>query len=356
MLFKHLFLILIVSLVFASCLVDTAEIPKNQQVTIYTDCLTKDDVSLFRSFRKKEDVRVKIVHLPADSILQIIQKEGYNTKADVIILRSLYDIQRVDKANILEGLKSWKLDELVSGKFKAKDNTWFGIGVDPYVFVAKNDTISTLSEFGELLHKNQYNKWSTNLETSADLVPMLAPILQKKKRSDAIEWYMDFLENDYVQVKEHDKEGIPILTTDVLVTNYTSYTAMSKRNDSTDFHMHLTFPNQSKKGTFYNLICAGVVKQARNYENARLLVEYLAASHMNEKINNRWNTFPISLQTRTHIYAYQNTTFKIYKGSNARILVNYPNVNRIVKKKRKRKIVVPEVVPENSEETPEIPE
>ena len=181
---------------------------------------------------------------------------------------------------------------------------------------------------------------------------MLAPILQKKKRSDAIEWYMDFMENDYVNIKEYDKDFLPILTTDVLVTNYTSYAAMSKRNDSTDFHIHLTFPNQNKKGTFYNLICAGVVKQARNYENARLLVEYLSTAQMNEKINNRWNTFPISLHTRTHIFAYQNTTFKIYKGSNARILVNYPNVSRIIKNKRKRKIVVREVVeevPENVE-------
>lgn len=356
MLFKHLFIISIVSIVFTSCLVDTAEAPKNQIVTIYTDCLTKEDVNLFRSFRRKEHIRVKIIHLPSDSILQIIQKDGYNTKADVVLLKSLYDIHRVAKADVLQNVQSWKLDELVSNQFKAKNNTWFGIGVNPYVFVAKNDTISTLNEFGELLHKNQYNKWSTNLETPTDLVPMIAPILQKKKRSDAIEWYMDFMENDYVQVKESDKNNIPILTTDVLVTNYTNYAMMSKRNDSTDFHMHLTFPNQNKKGTFYNLICAGIVKQARNYENARLLLEYLSTAHMNEKINNRWNTFPISLHTRTHIFAYQNTTFKIYKGSNARLLVNYPNVTRIIKKKRKRKIVAPIVVQENSEETPENPE
>lgn len=348
MLFKYLFIISFVSLVFTSC-IDTAKIPKDQIVTVYTDCLNKDDVPLFRRFRKKEHIRVKIIHLPVDSILQIIQKEGYNTKADVVILKSLYDMQRVTKVDILQRLRSWKLDELVDKKFKSKNNTWFGIGVDPYVFVAKNDTISTIAEFGELLHKKNYNKWSTNLETSTDLVPMLAPILQKKKRSDAIEWYMDFLENDYVQAKENDKDGVSLITTDVLVTNYTSYAAMSKRNDSTDFHMHLTFPNQNKKGTFYNLICAGVVKQARNYENARLLLEYLSTSYMNEKLNDRWNTFPISLQTRTHVYAYQNTSFKIYKGSNARILVNYPNIHRIIKKKRRRIIVVPEVVSENLE-------
>ena len=347
MLFKHLFIISIVSFVFTSCLVDTAEMPHNQSITVYSDCLSKNDLKLFRRFRKKEHIRVKIVHLPADSILQILQKEGYNTKADLVILKSLFDVQKAHKSGVLQSVKSLKLDELVNKKFKAKDNKWFGIGINPYVFIAKNDTISILSEFGDLLHKENYNKWSTNLETSADLVPMLAPILQKKKRSDAIEWYMDFMENDYVQTKEQDKEHIAILTTDALVTDYRNYAEMSKRNDTVDFHMHLTFPNQNKKGVFYNLMCAGVVKQARNYENAKLLVEYLSTVQMNEKINNRWNTFPISLQTRTHPFAYQNATFKIYKGSNARIVANYPNLNRIIKKKRKRKVA--EEIPVNVE-------
>lgn len=349
--FKYLFIISAVSLVFTSCLVDTAEIPPHQSVTVYSDCLTKADLDLFRQFRKKEHIRVKIVSLPADSILKIIQAEKFNTKADLVLLKSLYDVQRIHKAGILQSVKSWKLDELVSTKFKAKDNTWFGIGVNPYVFVAKNDTISTLSEFGQLLHKENYNKWSTNLEKPAQLIPMLAPILQKKKRSDAIEWYMDFKENDYAQTKEYDKKNVAVLTTDVLVTDYQTYAKMSSRNDSTDFQMHLIFPNQNKQGTFYNLMCAGVVKQARNYTNAKLLIEYLATVHMNEKINNRWNIFPISLQSRTHPFAYQNTIFKIFQGSSARITVNYPNLNRIIKNKKKRKVV--KTVSEIVEETPE---
>lgn len=335
-LYKQFFVVSFILFSVTSCVVNTAEAPKKQHVIIYSDCLNKEDVSLFRYFRKKEHIQVKIVHLSADSILRIVQSEGYNTKADVIILKSLYDIQRVYKAKILNPIVSWKLDELVNKNFKSKDNTWFGIGINPYVFVAKNDTISNISEIGELLHKKNKDEWSTNLETSSDLVPLLAPVLQKKKRSEAIEWYMDFMENDHVESKESDKNGVAIMTTKMLVTNYTTYAEMSKRNDSTDFHLHLSFPNQSKKGVFYNLICAGIVKQARNYENAKLLIEYLSTIQMNEKINNRWNTFPISLHTRTHPYAYQNTTFKIYKGYNSNIIVNYPNLNRIVKKKRKR--------------------
>lgn len=335
-LYKQFFVVSFILFSVTSCVVNTAEAPKKQHVIIYSDCLNKEDVSLFRYFRKKEHIQVKIVHLPADSILRIVQSEGYNTKADVIILKSLYDIQRVNKAKILNPVDSWKLDELVNKNFKSKNNTWFGIGINPYVFVAKNDTISNISEIGELLHKKNKDEWSTNLETSSDLVPLLAPVLQKKKRSEAIEWYMDFMENDHIESKEFDKNGVAIMTTKMLVTNYTTYAEMSKRNDSTDFHLHLSFPNQSKKGVFYNLTCAGIVKQARNYENAKLLIEYLSTIQMNEKINNRWNTFPISLHTRTHPYAYQNTTFKIYKGYNSNIIVNYPNLNRIVKKKRKR--------------------
>ena len=101
--------------------------------------------------------------------------------------------------------------------------------------------------------------------------------------------------------------------------------------------------SQKKKGAFYNLITVGIVKQARNYENAKCLMEYLATAHMNEKINNRWSTFPISLHNRTHPFAYQNAHFKLFRGSCAKILVNYPNMDRIIKKKRRRSATDPTI-------------
>ena len=321
-------------------MVETAEIPKKQEVIVYSDCLYKDDVSLFKNFRKKKNIKVKIVHLSADSIILKIKKEGFNTKADLVILSSLYEVQKAHRSRLFQPIQSQTMDLSVGKKFKSNDHTWFGIGINPYVFILKNDTLPGISQFGELRYKLNKNLWSTNLQTSTELVPMLGPIFQKKKRSAMVEWYMDFLENENTDGKKKDKNGIPLLTTNVLLTNYSTYAAMSKRNDTIDFQMKYVFSNQKKQGAYYNLIVAGVVKQARNFENAKILLEYISTDWMNEKINNRWNTFPIHLHQRIHPFAYQNTHFKLFQGSNSRIIVNYPYLDKIVKKKKKRQVIV----------------
>jgi iron(III) transport system substrate-binding protein len=317
-----------------SCLIDSAKVPSKQIVTIYSDCLSKKDLRLFKNFRKKEKIKIRIISLPTDSIINILKRESYNTTADVIILKSLMGAYKAQKAEVLQSWNSWKMKELVNKKFKSKDNTWFGLGIEPYIFVAKNDTVSDISTFGELLHSKNMDKWSTNLENTSELVPLLAPILQKKKRNLSIEWYSDFMRNQHSQINEVDKKNIPIMTTDVLLTNYTSYIQMSERNDSSDLQLQLIFPNQNTKGAFYNLHCIGIVKQARNFENAKLVVEYFASAETNEKLNNKWTTFPISLHTRIHPFAYQNTFFKISSSSASKLMVNYPNLTKIVKKRR----------------------
>ena len=316
----------------SSCMVKTAKVPKKQIVVVYSDCLNSKDLHLFKSFRKKQKISVKIINLPTDSIIYKLKKDQYNTTADVVILKSLFGIYKAQKADLFQPWKSWKMNELINKNFKSPRNTWFGIGIEPYIFIAKNDTISTLNSIGDLLYQKNQDKWSTDLENSSELVPLIAPILQNKKRSESLDWMRDFTKFQHQDQNKKDKNGIPKMTTDVLLTTYGSFVKMSERNDSLDSQLKLIFSNQKKKGAFFNLHCTGIVKQARNYENAKLLIEYISTNSTNEKLNNLWKTFPIGLHKRKHNYAYQNTFFKIYPCSINQTLINYKQLNKTLKK------------------------
>ncbi len=100
--FKNIFFLLLLLFTFSSCLVETVNEPLKQTVTIYSDCLKKDDLNLFRSFIKKEDVLVKIVFLPTKKIIYKLKTESYNTDADIIILKSTYDIYQAHKSDLLQ--------------------------------------------------------------------------------------------------------------------------------------------------------------------------------------------------------------------------------------------------------------
>ena len=318
----------------SSCIIETAKAPSKQSVTIYTDCLSKKEILFFKKFQKKEHIKVKIVHLPTDSILKKIKKQGYNSTADVILMKSLFSIYKADKLDLLQPWKSTKMKELILPHYHSKQNTWFGVGIDPYVFVAKNDSVSTINSMGDLLYTEVMDKWSSDLENATDLTPLLAPILKKKTRLGAKDWYYEFKRNQHSQSNELDNEGIPIMTTDVLMTYYSSYLKMSERNDSTDLQLQLLFSNQKQRGAYYNMHCIGIVKQARNFENAKLLVEYLSSPETNEKLNNLWKCFPISLHSKIHPFAYQNTFFKIATISHQRMMANYPHLEKIILKNK----------------------
>ena len=313
-----------------SCLIETARAPTKQYVTIYTDCLVKNDLKLFSSFSKKEHIHVRIIHLPADSILSRLKKQKYNTNADILLLKSVFDINQLQREKLLQPVSSLKIDELIGANYKAQDNTWFGIGIDPYVFVSKNDSTSIISEFGELLKSSNIDKWSTNFKATNELVPLLAPFLFKKNNSAAKKWYYEFLANQHTQGVTKNRNGIPIMTTNVLLTSYSMFSKMVHKKDSINKNFDFHFSNQANSGAYYNLLCAGIIKQARNFENAKLLLEYISTAQMNEKLNNCWNTFPISGSSKKHTFNYQNTYFKIYKEKTSKIVVNYTSLANII--------------------------
>ena len=343
--FKNPVIFLLLILVSSSsCLVETVKEPKNQIVTIFSDCLKKKDIKLFKSFSKKEHILVKIVYLPTRKILYKLKKESYNTDADIIILKSTYDMFKAQKGDLLQAVNSEKANEIIDINYRSKTKTWFGIGIDPYVFVAKNDSLNKLTEFSELFKKSNIDKWSTNFEKTTDIVPMISALLQRKKRIELKEWYQEFINNQHSQLIKVNKKKIPIITANILLTNYSTYAAMIEKKDSLNSKFKMTFSNQKKIGAFYNLHCIGIVKQARNFENAKLLLEYVASSQINEKLNNCWNTFPIQYHVRKHGFKYQNMYFKIYKGLISKSTYNYSTLGNIVKKTYKKEVIIEEPI------------
>ncbi len=170
---------------------------------------------------------------------------------------------------------------------------------------------------------------------------MISALLQKKKRLELKEWYQEFINCQHYQRVTMNKKKIPLITANVLLTNYSTYIQMMKKKNRFNKQFVMSFSNQKKIGSFYNLRCIGIVKQARNYENAKLLLEFIATPIMNDKLNNCWNTFPIHFNTsKNHYFNYQNTYFKLYKGKISKSISNYSTLGNIVKKTYKKKMIL----------------
>ena len=332
---KTVITVFILTLLLASCLIETAKEPKKQYVTIFSDCLTKKDETIFKTFTKKKHIYVKIHFFPTEELLRKIKIEGVNTNADVIILKSIVSSYKAQKLGLYNTINSWKLDELVPFTLRGKNHSWYGIGLDPYVLVTKKDTKEEPEKYAHLIEKEYVNKWTTDIIEEEDILPLYAPIVRKKKRINAVNWYTKFNDNQ-VYLGSEIKE---LLKPNFYLTYLSNYVKNIESNDSLNEKYYPLFLNQSTTGSYFNLHTAGVVKQARNFENAQLLIEYIASVRMNEKLNYVWKTVPISLHKRVHPYEYQNLDFQTYKGNVSKQTVNYKYLSRIIKKTKTEKLI-----------------
>ena len=94
--------------------------------------------------------------------------------------------------------------------------------------------------------------------------------------------------------------------------------------------LNLIFPNQRKAGSYFNMPCFGIIKQARNYSNAKLFLNYLLLDNVNKRLNSRLKMFPIIVEKQS-IYPFQNVRYKKSSVSPIQQTKQYPRVTSIMK-------------------------
>ncbi len=327
--------IIVVLMTFTSCNVEIAKESKKQFVTIYTDCLHKKDLSIFKNFQKKHHISVRIVHLSANEIISKIKAEGYNTDADIIILKSIVSIRKAQRLNLLNAINSENLNSLIESNFRSDDNTWFGIGLDPYVLVTKLKAEKEPEKYAELFTNEYKDKWTTDLENYTELIPFLGSINRLNKRPEFYKKATNFIEDQLYLGKSIDD----YLKPNYYLTNLSNYIQNISNQDSLSEIYKPVFLNQTTSGAYFNLHCAGIVKQAKNFDNAKILLEYLAKSEFNEQLNQKWKTIPISVHQRIHPFEYQNIEFIYYKGSMAKQSLNYSFYQKVIVKMKDTKSI-----------------
>lgn len=304
-------------LLLSSCMVETAKRNQKQYLTIYSDCLTSKNIRLFKSFEKDEKINLNIVHFETDSLLLKIEEEGYNCKADLIILNSMYTMQKVNYKRLLQPWKSEKIAEHVPEHLKSQTNNWIGIGVNPYV-LASNDTILIDDKLRMLLRKKNTKIYS-DLSKPKDIIPLISHHFKNKYDENRIEKFLAKIE--YREDRNLPKDSI---RKNIFIGMYSSI-----RND--EFLTNKSLINIDK-GIYYNLYCTGIIKQSPNFYNAKLFIEYITETKNNERLNNFWKTLPIEMEEQKHKYSYQNLPKYINSTKHKNLYSTYSLLERRLKK------------------------
>ncbi len=283
------------------CSPGVARPTKKQRIVLATDCLTKEDERLFKSFRKYHHIDVQIVELSADSIHSLLKKDGVDTEIDAVLLRYSGGSEDIQAKHLLQR----KVSSTVP---VAQSLDYFTIGQDPYVILKSvRDSLNKHIDLSDFI-RSAY--WTTDLNLSHDFNPLLSAVrarMKDKKGYRFYDWERDFL--------KHHATSFPLMdSTGKIPYHFTLYSHTSTQKERLEKKYNCVEPiyiNQQNGGSYYQPVRFGIIRHARNFTNAKVLLNYLYNIPFNRRLNNRLGTYPIVTRNKSP-YPYQNAGPKMF--------------------------------------------
>ena len=118
-----------------SCSIEEAKKEKKEKLVVLSDYLESKDSIIFKAFKEQRNVGVEIIQMSTRELIQMIRNEKYTAKADIVMVKSMFDVHRLSQQSIFQKIVfSNELNEKQK-KHISTDYNYFGIGIDPFVNV-----------------------------------------------------------------------------------------------------------------------------------------------------------------------------------------------------------------------------
>lgn len=255
----------LVLLFVSSCSIEEAKPLAARKLVIASDFLHENDARFFRAFCKDARVALEIRHMNVDSISQYLKKTGYNANIDLVFIRSLMGVKRLEHESFQEVEPEFLITQNI--QLMPIINHWFVAGMDPFIISYLPDSLDKPSSYREL--STDY-LWTSPNFTSLTVLKAQVKIqlqsLSKKKRKKTPsfkEWGRGLKDHRISFV-----EGDITASTQLLLLTYSDYLSNDKLVRSKK--RIIIFP----KKTYVDYFGFAIVPQAKHYAFAKRFLSF----------------------------------------------------------------------------------
>ena len=286
-LMRRFILFLTLAVFLTSCSIEELNVIKKQTLTIASDYLYASDSSLFKDFSRKTNIKVKIIHLHADSISKKIFQNPLNVDFDMLMLSDIVTLNNIKNKNLLQ--KFSDEDDI------SNSNGYILLtGVDPIVYCSNRKVSGDSTSYLDLSSAFWYPKLDeVNL---SELYNCIKQNQQWSSRESAL----------WIHQAELKKMIYPINDSLAPRINALGFLSQFKRKsplpDSLNVFQYFLFPDQLKSGLLYKFYGAGIVYQSSNFNAAKQLIQYLSKLSQAQVIHDKIGVVTYDQQTRTGYY------------------------------------------------------
>ncbi len=301
---------IIVSLLTVVAVFTLAACGKEEDVVnIYTTRHYDSDELLYEQFTEETGIKVNVVVDKAPALIEKIKAEGETPQADIFFTADSGYLALAKDNGIFEEVTSTTLSNNIPDKYKDSDNMWFGLTKRARVFLydmAVDPTGLTYENVTTMFPNDIIVRSSSNIYNQS----LVASMIDIMGEVEAQNWVNDLVDN-FARVPEgNDREQAVAITEDVAsiaIANSYYYGKLVNETDTTSKYYGVSeqvgiyFPNQgeNESGVHINISGAGVIKNAKNVDNAITLIEYLSEVEAQESFSATNYEFPVNASATT---------------------------------------------------------
>lgn len=308
-------------------------------VNLYSARHYQTDEALYTNFTKSTGIKVNLIEGGEDALMERIRNEGANSPADVFITVDVGRLWRAEQLGLFAPVKSKTLESRIPANYRDPDGNWFGFSRRARIIVynkevLKSGDIATYEDLADPRYKGRICTRSGSHVYNLSLMGSMIGALGEEK-SEA--WAKGVATNLARPPKGGDTDQLKAAAAgecDIAVSN-TYYFARLLRSDKPEERqiaekLGVVFPNQSGRGTHFNISGGGMLKHAPHKEAAVKFLEYLASNEAQVYFADGNNEWPVVANVVTNNPALKAMgSFKAETLNIAAIGRNQPTAQKI---------------------------
>ena len=254
-----------------------------KEVRVYSGRHYNTDREVYKRFAEETGIRVRLIEAAGISLIERLKREGKNSQADLILLVDAARITNAAKANLLQKIESFKLDNDVPDGLKDPGKEWYALTRRVRVMVAnpKVVDISKINDYTDLADPSLKGKVCLRNRKSPYNQSLVANQIVNKGEEATKNWLSGMISNvsqpffpgdiSIIRAVSKKKCGIGI------VNHYYAARMLAGVNGRRDTLYAKKTVVITPSPAHVNISAGGVARYAKNKSEAVKLLEFLAS-------------------------------------------------------------------------------
>lgn len=292
---------------------------------------------LLEEFTKQSGIKVNIVYVK-DAGIERLKAEGKASPADAVLTVDVGNLVQLEKAGLLQPIKSATLEQNIPAQYRDPLGRWFGLTLRARIVVynpakVKKEELSTYEALADA-------KWTKRIcirsSTNSYNVGLVASLIAANGADKTQQWTNGFVKTFARNPVGGDRDqikGVAAGVCDIGITNtyYLAGMLAGKDEEAKKAAMAVKpfFPNQGGRGTHVNISGAAVTASAKNKDNAVKLIEFLSSDAAQKIYADKVQEYPVKPGIEPSSILLSFGSFKADAVSLAKIGALRPEVIKI---------------------------